>query len=215
MRRLLLKLFRRRTLQADLEAGNYFTALRVPVAYGRGFTAADTGDVVVLHHQFWQKRFNGDPAIVGRGIDLDGRAYTVLGILPQSHRTLMGFGLSPDVYRPRCLPDTLLTIYARLKPGMSPREGLAALQTVAARMDQSMPESFKHVDGLRVTPIAGLARLLLLAGSAAGLCIALFVTKPLAVFFVPGLGAADPWSFAAGSAVLAPVVPDPSRYLLY
>jgi len=138
---------------------NYFTSLGVPVAYGRGFTAADTADVVVLHHQFWQKHFNGDPGVVGRGIDLDGRAYTVLGVLPPSHRTLMGFGLSPDVYRPRYLNDTLLSVYVRLKPGMSGGQALAALDTVAARMDESMPERYKYADGLRVTPIAGFARL--------------------------------------------------------
>jgi ABC-type antimicrobial peptide transport system permease subunit len=44
---------------------------------------------------------------------------------------------------------------------------------------------------------------LLLAGSAAGLAIAYFVTKPLAVFFVPGLGAGDPVSFGAVALVLA------------
>jgi putative ABC transport system permease protein len=144
---------------------NYFPALGVPVEYGCGFTPADSSDVVVLHHRFWQKHFNGDPGIVGRGIDLDGRAYTVVGVLPESHRTLLGFGLSPDVYRPRYLPDTQMTIYVRLKPGMSAGQGLAALQTVAGRMDQVMPESFKYAEGLRLNPIAGLARLRMDRGS--------------------------------------------------
>jgi len=139
---------------------NYFSALGVPVAYGRGFAAGDTGNVVVLHHRFWQKHFNGDPGIVGRSIDLDGRAYTVLGVLPQSHRTLIGYGFSPDVYLPHYLPDTLLEIYARLKPGMSLGQARAALLILAERLDRSMPERYKkYANGLRVTPLAGFARL--------------------------------------------------------
>jgi predicted permease len=163
---------------------NYFTALGVPLAYGRGFTEADTGDLVVLHHRFWQKHFNGDPGIVGRGIDLDGRAYTVLGVLPESHRTLIGFGLSPDVYRPRYLPETLLTIYARLKPGMSAGQGLAALRAVAARMDQAIPESFRYVDELRVTPIAGFARLQTNSGSPIHLFFAVLMVLVGLVFLI-------------------------------
>jgi putative ABC transport system permease protein len=139
---------------------NYFTALGVPLAFGRGWNEGDAGDVVVLHHRFWQKHFNGDPSIVGRAINLDGRAYTVLGVLPSTHRTLLGFGLAPDVYVPRYLNDTSLTIYARLKSGMSLGEARAAVRTVGARLDEAMPDRFnKYVYDQRVTPLAGLARL--------------------------------------------------------
>jgi putative ABC transport system permease protein len=92
---------------------NYFSALGVPVALGRGWTVRDPTNVVVLHYRFWKKHFNGDPSVIGRSINLDGRAYTVLGVLPESHRTLIGYGLCPDVYQPSYLPDTLLEIYAR------------------------------------------------------------------------------------------------------
>ena len=139
---------------------NYFSALGVPVALGRGWSVSDPANVVVLHHRFWKKYFNGDPSVVGRLIDLDGRAYTVLGVLPESHRTLIGYGLSPDVYLPSYLPDTLLEIYARLKPGMSLGQARAALRTVAARLDESRPDPYKkYASGLRVMPLAGFARL--------------------------------------------------------
>jgi len=157
---------------------NYFTALGVPVAYGRGFTDGDSGDVVVLHYHFWQKHFNGDPSAVGRAINLDGRSYTVLGVLPQSHRTLLGYGLSPDVYLPRYLNDTILQIYARLKPGMSLGEARAALQVLAERLDQAMPERFKYENGLRVIPLAGFARL---KQDQEGLVIGLFFVALLAL----------------------------------
>ena len=138
---------------------NYFTALGAPVAHGRGFAEGDPGDVVVLHYHFWQKHFNGDPSVVGRAINLDGRSYTVLGVLPESHRTLLGYGLTPDVYLPRYLDDTILQIYARLKPGMTLGQARAALEVLAERLDKSMPERYTYANGLRVTPLAGLARL--------------------------------------------------------
>ncbi|MPY91252.1 MAG: FtsX-like permease family protein [Luteitalea sp.] len=138
---------------------NYFTTLGTPVAHGRGWTPDDPDEVVVLHHNFWQKHFSGDPSVVGRTINLDGRAYTVLGILPEGHRTLLGFGLSPDVYLPSYLNDFMLGMYARLRPGVSLGEAQARLAAVGDRLDASFPEQWKYRDELRVSPITGIARL--------------------------------------------------------
>jgi HAMP domain-containing protein len=139
---------------------NYLTGLGVPLAYGRPWTEKDPNNVVALSYRFWRQNFHGDPSAVGRFINLDGRAYTVVGILPPSHRTLIGYGLSPDVYLPNYLPDTLLEIYARLRPGMSLDQARTAMRSLAERMDQEMPNpDVKFVTGLRVTPLAGLARL--------------------------------------------------------
>ncbi len=135
---------------------NYFTALGVPMAHGRGFVASDPDEVVVLCHRFWRQRFNGDASIVGRLIRLDGRAYTVIGILPAAHRTLIGFGFSPDVYLPRYLDDTVLAIYARLKPSTTRSEARAGLQAVAAGLDEVFPERhFKYARGVQVASLAG------------------------------------------------------------
>jgi len=138
---------------------NYFTALGSPMAHGRGFLAADPNEVVVLRHQFWRRHFNGDPSVVGRAINLSGKPYTVVGILPAAHRTLLGFGYSPDVYLPRRLDDTVLATYARLKPGVSIAQARAGLNTVATRLDAAFPERWKYVNGCQVTPVAGFARL--------------------------------------------------------
>jgi predicted permease len=138
---------------------NYFTALGVPMALGRGFTESDPAEVVVLRHDFWRTRFHTDPSILGRAIHLDGRAYTVVGILPQSHRTLIGFGFSPDIYLPRYLDDTALAMYVRLQPGMSLTEAHAAARVVAERLDANFPERWKYTNNLEVAPIAGFARL--------------------------------------------------------
>ncbi|MBZ5723728.1 MAG: ADOP family duplicated permease [Acidobacteriia bacterium] len=138
---------------------NYFTALGIPVARGRGWMAGDPSEVAVLSHQFWRKQFHGDPSILGRAMQLDGRAYTVIGILPEAHRTLIGYGFSPDVYVPRYLDDTPLAIYARRKPGMSVGEARAALRTLAGRLDGAFPQPYKYRASVKMTAIGGLARL--------------------------------------------------------
>lgn len=61
----------------------YFRVMHITPALGRYFTEADTvGDarVVVLSHGLWQRRFGGDPSIVGRSVRLNGQAHTVVGV---------------------------------------------------------------------------------------------------------------------------------------
>jgi predicted permease len=137
---------------------NYFTGLGVPMLYGRGILPTDPKEVAVLRYQFWRKYFNRDPSVIGRSINLDGRACTIVGILREHHRTPVGFGFSPDVYMPRWLDTTNLAIYARLKPGMPLAEARAGLDTVAKRMDAVKPTTYKYAQNISVSPIAGYAR---------------------------------------------------------
>src|SRR5947209_7442155 len=58
---------------------NFFAVLRVNAALGRTVEAADatSAAVAVLSYGFWQRRFGGDPQVIGRAVDVDGRPYTV------------------------------------------------------------------------------------------------------------------------------------------
>ena len=145
-----------RPIFATFVTKNYFTSLGIPMAYGRGIEPGDLDEVVVLDNRFWRGNFHGDPAIVGRAINLEGKAYVVVGILPASHRTLQGFGYSPDVYVPRYLDETTLQMYARLKPEMTRNQALAAVRTVAARIDSVFPAPFKYASNVSVKPITTL-----------------------------------------------------------
>lgn len=140
---------------------NYFTALGIPMAYGRGVLPSDPDEVVVLRHRFWMAHYNGDPSMVGKPILLEGKPYTVIGILPATHRTLIGFGFSPDVYVPtaRSDADTMLALYARLKPGSTLADARAATTVAAERLDTAFPQPFKYAQNISVRPIAGFARL--------------------------------------------------------
>jgi predicted permease len=148
-----------RQISAVLLTKNYFTALGVPVALGRGILPQDPDEVAVLGNHFWRTRLRGDPAVIGRAIRLDGRPYTVVGILPNDFRSLIGFGYSPDVFVPRYLDDTILALYARLKPGMTVSGARAGLVAVAQRLDKAMPEPFRYADDIQVAAAGGFDRI--------------------------------------------------------
>jgi hypothetical protein len=103
------------------------------------------------------QHLNGDPTIVGQSITLDGRSYTVIGILPRNFRALSGFGLSPDVYLPAFVPNMNFAVFARLKPGMTIAQAKAATQTVAQHIFEKDPD-VKHPEAI-VEAVAGFARL--------------------------------------------------------
>jgi putative ABC transport system permease protein len=80
---------------------NLFDVLQIQPALGRGFRAEEgvegQGQVLVLEHGFWERRFQGDPSILGRTLTLDGTTYTVVGVTPES------FDMIPanvDAFRP-------------------------------------------------------------------------------------------------------------------
>lgn len=148
-----------RPLFAQQATKNYFRVLGVPVALGRGWTESDPDDVAVLQHRFWRRYFNADPSVLGKTMVLDGRIYTVLGVLPEGHRTLIGYGFSPDVLVPQFVKDTSLAIYARLKPGMGLGEGRAALAAMTARLREAYKDENRYRNAGEMTPVGGFARL--------------------------------------------------------
>ena len=97
-------------------SASLFPLLGVDAAIGRTFTADEdrTGaaKVVVISHELWTRRYGGEAGLVNRTIDLDGVAYTVIGVMPdellfptgkQLH-ALLSFGPRIDFWRPLALP---------------------------------------------------------------------------------------------------------------
>jgi len=129
-------------------AGNFFDVLGVPMAMGRGFTAAEAQAerdpaVAVVSHGFWRTRLASDPGIVGRALVLNGRPYTVVGVLPDDLRSILGFGLAPEVYVPlgRSLAPDLdvldagaIQLVGRLREGQSIEAGREALAAVGQQL---------------------------------------------------------------------------------
>ncbi|HEY6344233.1 MAG TPA: ABC transporter permease [Bryobacteraceae bacterium] len=167
-----------RPIFATFVTKNYFTSLGIPIAYGRGIEPRDSDEVVVFDYRFWRKNFNGDPDLIGRAINLEGKAYIVVGVLPASFRSLQGFGYSPDVYVPRYLDDTTLQMYARLKPGMTRDQTLPALRAVAARIDSVFPAPYKYTANISVRPLTTIEGMI---DDPQGLTIGLFFALLLVV----------------------------------
>src|SRR5262245_19264409 len=89
---------------AGTVSGGWFGTLGARPALGRLIAPADDATlggspVVVLSDGFWRRRFAGDPAIVGREVRLNGRNWTVIGVLPPSFRGIV-MAISPDLYVP-------------------------------------------------------------------------------------------------------------------
>lgn len=97
----------RQRLRSAVVTPNWFDLLGVIADKGRTFTAADFDaaqtDVVVLSHHAWQSKFGAAPDIVGRSIDVNGRALEVVGILPYSFR----FGVSEQIEAWKMHPKAL------------------------------------------------------------------------------------------------------------
>jgi macrolide transport system ATP-binding/permease protein len=130
-------------------SGNYFEVMGVKPILGRGFLPEEdrtqnTHPVVVISHALWQSRFNADAAIVGRTIYLNGAAFTVVGVAPETFygsqfvvrqafwTPLMmssKFGLGAEWDTNRDWKN--LFVYGRLKPGVTPAQAEAELNLIA------------------------------------------------------------------------------------
>jgi predicted permease len=149
---------------AELVTGNYFSMLGLEAARGRTF-AADEGWVpgrdalIVLSYKYWQTRFGGNPDIVGRSVQVNKHPFTIIGVAPERYHGAYYF-LEPDFYipvtamsllDPKSADDlnkrgaTYLRVLARLQPGMTPSQALAAAQPTDRRLAQEFPESHKDM----------------------------------------------------------------------
>jgi predicted permease len=125
--------------------------LGVSPLLGRGFTVRESargGDrrVAVLSYAFWQRRFGGDPGVVGRRLRLDGLPIAVAGVMPASFGTPAGveLWLPFNVHGPQhgaTRDHHRLEVIARLRPGVSARQAAAGLAAVAAAVARFHPES--------------------------------------------------------------------------
>jgi predicted permease len=144
-------------LYAGLVTDDYFSTLGVPLSLGRGIASGET-DTAVLSHRLWVSRFGGDATVPGRRLILDGRPYTIVGVLPADNRNIEGFGFSPDIYVPAIHDDDMVQLYARMPRGKTIPQARAILQRVFQELDQIHPrEGWKRTTMIRVTGVTGVA----------------------------------------------------------
>ncbi len=157
---------------AGMVTDDFFSTLGVPFLLGRGIAPGET-NTAVLSNRVWRGTFAGDPAILGRKLILEGRVYTVAGVLPADHRSIVGFGISPDIYIPVAQGDDNVQFYARLPKGMTLSVARARLLSLFAQLDRIHPkDGWQRTD--RQTRVTGVTGLDLLQQMMPGAVVAFF-----------------------------------------
>jgi predicted permease len=146
-------------LAGTIVSGNYFSLLGVKPQLGRAFDAVEdqtpnTHPVVVISHNLWQHRFDGETNVVGRTLSLNGQTYNIIGVAPKDFiGTIVGF--APDVWVPLMMQGQLLpgsdrlkerglrwlNVVGRPKDGVSIEQARADLQSVVGKLAQDYPET--------------------------------------------------------------------------
>ena len=151
------------SVHGQVASWNIFPLLGVEAARGRLFLPSDdrreTNATVVLTWGLWKRRYGGDPALVGKVIQLDARPYTVLGVLPEwfSYPDSKVQLWTPIYHERSPVIMALLTAHnldavGRLKPGVTIAQATAELSTVQRQIRQQNPDGPIH-DAANIRPI--------------------------------------------------------------
>jgi predicted permease len=139
-----------------LASGNYFDALGIQPYLGRFFHASDekgpnSAPYIVLSYAYWHGHFAGDKSIVGRSVAINKKPFTIIGVAPPAFRGTELFFVPalwiPEVEQPTLQGSDQLKnrgdhsafVIGRLKPGVSPAEATADLNTVGAALSKAYP----------------------------------------------------------------------------
>jgi putative ABC transport system permease protein len=151
-------------LWGELVDESYFGMLGLHPALGRFFTAEEDARpmeqyVAVLGWNLWRQSFGGDPQVVGRDLQLNGRTYRVVGVAPQGFRGLTD---AADLFVPSMVPPVreFLTVrrlrwanaVARLGPGVTLAQAQQQMTAVTASLAAELPNDDRGI-GATVTPL--------------------------------------------------------------
>lgn len=142
-------------LMGRLVTGNMFALLGVGAHLGRTFTPDDAEpgkpEVILLSYGLWQRKFAGDPGIIGRVLTVEGHAHTVVGVMPRTFRFpgardefWLPLGFDAKAWQERS-NHNLLCI-GRLKPGANLRQAQSEASFIAKRLQQQYSDTNAGID---------------------------------------------------------------------
>ncbi|MEP6474258.1 MAG: ABC transporter permease [Gemmatimonadota bacterium] len=150
-------------IKAGLVTGNFFQVMGLSPILGRLTGPADDGSgvpaVMVLTQDFWQKRFGGDPGIIGKQVRLDGTSVTVIGVLqaapyfPDRADALLNMVISPHHLSAQMVQGRthrMTEMIARLAPGATVSQARAEVAAVYARMQSDHHDAYDPGSHYRV-----------------------------------------------------------------
>jgi putative ABC transport system permease protein len=138
-------------LRVGRVSAGYFDVFAIKPAIGRTFASDEDqpgkDSVVVLSHRIWMTQFGADVGLVGRTITLDGRPFTVIGVMPEGSAFDRGFN---KMWRPLAFAPNeharnfhWLGVIARLKPGVTMDKARAQMDAIGARIASEYQDSNK------------------------------------------------------------------------
>jgi predicted permease len=132
---------------------NYFDVLGLAPAIGRNFMPtedeAGRSHVVILSRGLWKQHFAANSKVIGSAVDVDGEPYTIIGVMPPGTDSPL---MQPQLWTPLVFSakdlslsrnSRFLSVFARLKPGVTPAKARAEMAAIAARIAQRHPNTEK------------------------------------------------------------------------
>ena len=142
-------------IDVGLVTGNYFDVMGLLPVLGRLTRPSDDGPgvqpVMVLTHEYWMKRFGGDSSIVGKGLQLDGKSVTVIGVVqpapffPGRADALLNMVISEhhtSAFMVQGRTHRMTEMIARLAPGASHDEARSEVATVSGRIQREFKDAY-------------------------------------------------------------------------
>jgi putative ABC transport system permease protein len=146
-------------------SADFFRVLGIAPQFGRDFSGQDdrTGSqpVVILSSSLWHRRYASDRALVGKSIALDGRSYTVIGVLPAGFEFLgtMPTAHAIEVWAPLELPTSsrdpsgILECIGRLRDGVSREQAAGQMTAVSRQVAVAVPAAFPSNGVVTLLPL--------------------------------------------------------------
>ena len=162
-------------IHGQLISGNYFSLLGINPELGRAIASEDDRTtnprhVIVLSHSFWQRQMNGDRAIVGRTVILNGATFEVIGVAPPGFTGLL-VATAPDFWAPLATQELVthdkdmftdrdgfwLITAGRMKEGSDKTKVQAEMQVLGNQIEQLHPDAKNHMEPVvyRATLVPG------------------------------------------------------------
>ncbi len=190
-------------VSGQVVSGNYYTTLGVPALIGRTITDTDdnpgTTPVAVLSHRFWTSRFSADKGVVGRQVNLNNIAFTIVGVTPPGFEGTGQVGSSQDVsiplaWEPKASGERTylkgagiwwLRLMGRLKPGATLEQATASLEGAFQQsvLDHRAARQAQSRNPIRPLEPKDYPRLAIDSGSQGEMNARRFLTKPFRLLF--------------------------------
>lgn len=150
-------------ISVEAVSGNYFSVLGVAIVQGRSLVESDDQEgaspAAVISHAFWSRRFNSDPGVVGREIQLNGRPFTIVGVAGRKYSGARR-PFSADLWMPtnglgEVTPAASLnltnrgsrgwSLIGRLREGFTPVPAQAEFDLIARQLYETYPQEWRNI----------------------------------------------------------------------